>query len=137
MRGFRQLLDESQIDHHLTETVADLRAGVMAGKHNHPTTILAGGFTVSTEEQRQLGMDLRAQLKSQDVSLVTLNGSLPNPSCMHLLVELVTICHEFNVPVWVDSYGPAMNVLLQSEILPELVKPNQQEFNHNPDWLHE
>ena len=68
-------------------------------------------------------------LRMQSYELVTINGSVPDLSCADLLSELVKVCHAAQVPVWVDSYGPAMDTLLSSDQLRSWLNPNRQEYD--------
>ena len=59
--------------------------------------MLAGGFAVTDLEQQQLLTDLQQQLAHNDVSLVTINGSVPDQGCRKLLNKLVAVCHLADV----------------------------------------
>ena len=73
-----------------------------------------------------------AALAGQD--LVIVGGSVPDPVANGLYAEICTSCHELAIPIWVDSYGEAMDETLQGAHPPHLAKPNREELASSQAW---
>lgn len=99
------------------------------------TVVDAGGATgfnepgpeLSAADAAALQADLTAQLTGAGsrIEAVTLNGSLPPGLGPEHLAQWVRICREQDVPVLVDTSGPALRVAARAGA--EVLKPNAAE----------
>lgn len=130
----RNLIRAEGITDACVETAAPVRVGFMASSDAevHPTTVLPGGFPVTAEECRVLLGQVAGLL--DHVRLVIASGSVPDPAADDLYVRLLELCRRRAVPCWLDAYGPAMQQALRGSALPDLCKPNREEFAHSPHW---
>ena len=132
--AFRNIVSgEGQIDAFI-DCQARLRLGFLAKDcaDAGSTALLENGFHVSTAEQDALITTLSQQL--QDAELCIVSGSVPDAACNTLFPRITAACQALKIPCWVDSYGPAMDHVLQSDMLPDFAKPNLQEFEMSNDW---
>lgn len=130
----RELVGQEGIQMAWVETQAPLRVGFMAqhAKSQHPTTVLPQGFQVSLQECQRL-LDKIAGLLPQ-VRLVIASGSVPDPVANHFYAQLLELCQRNAVPCWLDAYGPAMGLALDSQIPPDLCTPNRDELSSGHNW---
>ena len=80
---------------------------------------------LTTPEERSRFADLFREAMS-GTSLVTFNGSAPDPALDTLYRDLLDIARESDVPVILDAYGPIFEHALQGR--PFMVKPNVEEL---------
>lgn len=132
--AFRRIVrDEGQHDDFI-QCQARLRLGFLtrdcAGAGS--TALLENGFAVSDDEQQLLLRRLQNRLDHVDLCIVS--GSVPDAACTELFCGIAVHCREAGVPCWIDSYGPAMDTVLRSDCLPQLAKPNREEFSSSEHW---
>lgn len=115
------------------ETAATLRVGFMAGgAEGHPTTMFPGGFPVTPAECAALLEEVEKRLGS--ARLVIAAGSVPDPAAEPLYADLLELCGRYNVPCWLDAYGPAMSRALEGAVAPGVAAPNRQEWAQSRGW---
>ncbi len=80
---------------------------------------------LTTEVERRRFTDLFRDTVTR-ATLVTLNGSAPDPALDSLYHDLLGIARDCGVPVILDAYGAIFNQALDSR--PFMVKPNVEEL---------
>jgi 1-phosphofructokinase family hexose kinase len=88
------------------------------------STITSSSLQVSPEHVSALFTNYQKALEG--ASCVVMGGSLPKGVPVEFYAEAIAQAHEHNVPVILDSSGPALAAGLKSR--PELVKPNRVEL---------
>lgn len=73
--------------------------------------------------------DLEALIKSNDVSAISLNGSLPPTEVQNFYPQIITKIRQLNpkIKIILDTSGQALAEVLKSNVLPDFIKPNEQE----------
>ena len=88
------------------------------------TKINFPGAVLTVEEQRALTQSVADSLSPGDLLVVA--GSLPPGMPAEFFGELVTLGHESQARVILDTSGPALSAALEAE--PDLVTPNREEL---------
>jgi fructose-1-phosphate kinase PfkB-like protein len=116
----------------LVETHARTRIGFQLDGASDPIAFVENGFAVTPDELSRLVSCVRTRLG--EVDLVLISGSVPDPSCESLYVEVLGACARCSVPCWIDSYGPALARALACNDMPALAKANREEFGSGHGW---
>jgi fructose-1-phosphate kinase PfkB-like protein len=136
-RQFADLIAADGLEPALTPTAARTRIGFICldqGDARGNTSVMEGGFAVTSEELGALVTQMRRLVIGADLCLV--GGSVPDPSCAPLYRLVLEVCHQAGVPCWIDAYGPAMDQALAAAHPPELAKPNREEYGADGrPWL--
>ncbi len=106
-------------------TASRTRIGFQALSPRGAFALLENGFQVRPAEQRELVRAIRR--RASTCQLVLIGGSVPDPSCQDLYRQIGQACAGAGIPVWLDSYGPALERALSGNCPPQLVKLNRQE----------
>ncbi len=132
--AFRDIVQVEGQDDAFINCAARLRIGFQAKDcvNAGSTALLEHGFSVSEQEQQQLLEKLAEILPQCDLCIVS--GSVPDSSCNNLFIAIAQLSKQHRVPCWIDSYGPAMDAVLQSDCKPDLAKPNKEEFETSAHW---
>jgi 1-phosphofructokinase family hexose kinase len=88
------------------------------------TAFFEPGPHVSTEEKQKIIEVFDEAVK--EASVVTLNGTVPDPSIQDLYAHLIPIAHKHKVSVILDSHGVEFSSALEQK--PYMVKPNLEEL---------
>ena len=133
-KAFRDIVRNEGQEDAFIDCAARLRLGFLAKDCNDAgsTALLENGFRVHAAEQDALIELLGSRLN--EVQLCIVSGSVPNPSCNALFTRITEVCAQQSIPCWVDSYGAAMDQVLDSQTLPNFAKPNLQEFEMSTSW---
>ncbi len=128
------LVEAAGISPDFVATAAALRVGLMAASDDpaHPTTVFADGFAVSPAESDALISTLGRHLAGAD--LVIAAGSVPCPAAVGLWARVAAACAAAQVPLWLDSYGPAMDAALAGPAPIAVAKPNREEHAAGQGW---
>ena len=128
------LIQTAGIGADFVATAAPLRVGLMAASDDpaHPTTVFADGFAVSAAEIEALIATLGRHLDNAD--LVIAAGSVPCAAATDLWARVATVCATAAVPLWLDSYGPAMDAALAAAAPIAVAKPNREEYAAGQGW---
>ncbi|GBG93696.1 tagatose-6-phosphate kinase [Ligilactobacillus salitolerans] len=90
------------------------------------TEVLEAGPTLTADQQVEF-MDHFDQLLNE-VSLVTISGSLPRGFAVDLYADMVEAAAKKDVKVILDSSGASLAAGISKEHKPLLIKPNQEEI---------
>jgi fructose-1-phosphate kinase PfkB-like protein len=85
----------------------------VASPSERPVAVVEHGFAVASDERARLVDAVRTHLSGIDLVLVS--GSVPDPTCDSLYVDILRACAEKDVPCWMDSYGRAAELALECE----------------------
>ncbi len=88
------------------------------------TEVLEEGPTITTEQSTKFLSQFEDMLT--DISVVTLSGSLPKSLTPDFYKELISICHEKEIPVLLDSSGDSFINGMRGK--PFAIKPNEDEI---------
>ena len=91
------------------------------------TEILESGPTI-TSEQGRLFLDHVASIL-EEVSLVTISGSLPKGLPDDFYVDIIDLCSKRDIKVILDTSGTRLKDVLNSHAKPFAIKPNRDELN--------
>ncbi|MGY3779113.1 hexose kinase [Isobaculum melis] len=91
------------------------------------TEILEAGPTLGGQEAQQFLQHFKHQV--EQVSVVTISGSLPLGLPINFYCQLLAIAAEKQVKVLLDCSGPALEATLKSKYKPYLIKPNLSELS--------
>lgn len=120
-------LDEDHIKHAFLHTNQEAR-NCIAILHEHmQTEILESGPVLSANEQEMFLQHFENLL--QDVSVVTISGSIVKGFSNDVYSKIIEIAGRHNIPVILDTSGKTLKVSLQNKnALPFLIKPNTTEL---------
>lgn len=82
---------------------------------------------ISPGEAAQLAALVADALGRGDVAALTLSGSSPSPATHRLYAGLVAEARRHGVPVFVDTYGPALAALVEAGAWPDALQLNRRE----------
>lgn len=131
----KDLLRLEGVHEAMIETQAALRLGFMASPPGtvHPTSVLPNGFKVTRSECDAL-LKVARECLDGGVHLMIISGSIPDPVAAPLYPDLLELAASFGVPCWLDAHGEGLRASLQGRCLPDLAKPNAQEFAQVSGW---
>lgn len=94
------------------------------------TEINENGLKVDKDLYDQLENSLHGLIESQDVKAVSLNGSLPKGSDFHYYIRLMKMIRKTSPKcgIVLDTSGSILNKILNSDTLPDIIKPNEHEI---------
>lgn len=90
------------------------------------TELLEGGPSIDPSEARDFMEKFRTAVK--EVDFVTMSGSLPQGLEKNFYNELLTIAHENDTSVLLDTSGVPLEKALHHKHKPFLIKPNETEL---------
>ena len=123
-----QELNKSNIPNDFLKIEKESRNCIAILHEGMQTEILESGPTLSREEGRAFLEKFEGMLN--DVSLVTISGSLPKGLPANFYHHMLIISNKKGIPVIVDSSGESLKqVLLQGEEKPFAIKPNTAELS--------
>ncbi len=67
--------------------------------------------SISVPEAEELSRLVEIALKTGDIAALTLSGSSPAPATHQLYSELIALAKARGVPVFLDTYGPALDAI--------------------------
>lgn len=79
----------------------------------------------ATQEEKKKIIEIFEEA-TKKATVVTLNGTVPDPGIQDLYAHLIPVAHKHKVPVILDSYGVEFSCALQAK--PYMVKPNLEEL---------
>lgn len=88
------------------------------------THIRTAGFTVTDHDCRRLIATIETHAEPGDIVIVS--GSLPPGAPDDFYRILVHACRELGIRVFLDTSGPGLSKVIEAK--PDLIKPNQHEF---------
>ncbi len=94
------------------------------------TEINENGLPVDAKYYDQLTDSLKGLIKSKDIKAISLNGSLPKGCDYHYYIELIKLIRKIkpNCGIVLDTSGNILNQVLNSKVLPDVIKPNEHEI---------
>ena len=90
------------------------------------TQINEPGLEVSADKMREFIGLFKSELNCQGGAVVVLSGSVPPGVSKDIYKKLITIARNANAYVILDCDGEALSLGMES--IPDLIKPNQEEF---------
>lgn len=90
------------------------------------TEVLEGGPVLTAEQQTEFMQHFTSLL--DEVSLVTISGSLPQGFTTDLYAQMIAAAAKKDVKVILDSSGDSLVAGISGEAKPLLIKPNQEEI---------
>lgn len=136
-----ELMDADGVKNDFSPIAGETRVCLNILHEGNQTELLESGPEVSADEYAAF-LDKFQGLAAQ-ADVVTLSGSLPRGVDANCYAELVRIAAKVGAKVLLDTSGAALDVALESEVKPMLVKPNLAEINallgtnYTPDQLAE
>ena len=130
----RDMVKAEGIEDCFIETRAPLRMGFMGGSSDphHPTSVLPHGFTLTDNECGRLQDRIRTRLN--EVQLLIISGSSPDPEKSRLYIDPIRSAREAGIPCWLDAHGTALKTALAEDAIPDLAKPNRDEWSESSLW---
>ncbi|TSA00954.1 MAG: hypothetical protein D4R76_10615 [Methylococcus sp.] len=130
----REIVKADGIEEWFIPTKAPMRMGFMASapQEAHPTTFLPDGFEVLEEEINELLKKVAVLI--QRTGLVIISGSVPHPLVASAYPKMIAMGQARGVPVWLDAHGKGLEAALGGGVLPQLAKPNRDEFWEIENW---
>lgn len=94
------------------------------------TEINENGLPIDTKYYDKLKNSIKGLLKSKDIKAISLNGSLPKECDYHYYTELIKMIRELKprCGIVLDTSGSILNQVLDSDVLPDIIKPNEHEI---------
>ncbi len=120
-------LEKDQIKHHFFDISGDTRNCIALLHNDNQTEILESGPGIT--ESEQTGFLEHIDMVLNQVTIVSISGSLPTGLTPNFYAELITRCHKKNIPVVLDTSGLSLKAVLESPIKPTLIKPNTDELS--------
>jgi 1-phosphofructokinase family hexose kinase len=80
---------------------------------------------ITQAEADALHGTVQAMLATSEVEALTLSGSSPSPATHGLYSELIGLCRTRRVPVFLDTYGPALDAIWG--LWPDSIQLNRRE----------
>lgn len=120
-------LDKVAIQHDFYPIAGDTRNCIAILHEGQQTEILEQGPTISEAEGE--GFLKHFETLVQEVSIVSISGSLPKGLVTNFYAKMITICQKHHKPVVLDCSGEALLSVLQSNHKPTVIKPNTEELS--------
>src|SRR5699024_8856364 len=95
--------------------------------NNNQTEILESGPTISETEQATFLKSLEKY--AQRVNYITISGSLPKGVPDEFYKQVLSVTAQYETPVLLDTKGELLEICLQHDKKPYLIKPNQDELS--------
>ncbi len=122
-----ELMDADGVKNDFVPIKGETRICLNILHEGNQTELLESGPQIAPEELEAFTAKFR-ELAAQ-ASVVTLSGSLPRGVEAGYYAELVKIAAEAGAKVLLDTSGASLDAALESDVKPELVKPNLTEIN--------
>lgn len=94
------------------------------------TEINENGLAIDPDYYEELKSNLRNILIKQEITAVSLNGSLPKGCSYQYYLELIQLIRKTkpNCYIILDTSGNILDEVLGTDILPDIIKPNEHEI---------
>ncbi|KXI18465.1 1-phosphofructokinase family hexose kinase [Lactobacillus crispatus] len=94
------------------------------------TEINENGLPIDEKYYKQLKNSLKGMLESRDIKAISLNGSLPEGCDYHYYLDLISLIRNVKpgCAILLDTSGNILNQVLDTDILPDIIKPNEHEI---------
>jgi 1-phosphofructokinase family hexose kinase len=121
------LRDEDRLDPIVIATRAPTRVILTVHTAGSPdqTAFFDPDPAVTSEEARALYQAVESALGGGGIEAVTLSGSSPSIATHGLHAALVGLCRGRRVPVFLDTYGPALQAI--TGVWPDVIQVNRRE----------
>ena len=123
----KELMDEDGVPNDFVPTKGETRICLNILHEGNQTELLESGPEIASEELEAFTAKFRKLAAKADV--VTISGSLPRGIDAGYYAELVKIAEDADAKVLLDTSGASLDAALESDVKPELVKPNLTEIN--------
>jgi len=126
---FERLFKSERLEDRFVRTPGQNRINVKIAEQGGRVTDLNGpGFDVPADAPGRLKSCISTMLSEYDA--IAIAGSLPVGFSSDALAKLITTVKAADVPVWLDTSGPALDAGLKA--LPDGIKPNVDEL---AEWV--
>lgn len=123
-----QQLDKDHIHHSFLHTKEEARNCIAILHEQMQTEILESGPSLTKDDQAKFLNHFETLL--QDVSVVTISGSIVKGFSEYVYVQIIERANHKNIPVLLDTSGRILEVsLMNKHALPYLIKPNLSELS--------
>ncbi|WP_297820132.1 1-phosphofructokinase family hexose kinase [uncultured Lactobacillus sp.] len=94
------------------------------------TEINENGLAIDPHYYEELMIDLKKLLINKKITAISLNGSLPKGCSYQYYLELIQLIRKTkpNCYIILDTSGNILNQILDTDILPDIIKPNEHEI---------
>lgn len=123
----KTLLDQDDMTHRFSEISGETRDSIAIIHEGKQTEVLEPGPTITPEEESEF-IQLFKSLLTDDVSVVTMSGSLPVGLEKDFYSRLIQICVTNGKKVLLDTSGETLVKSVNAEHKPYLIKPNETEI---------
>lgn len=120
-------LAKGAIQHDFYPISGETRNCIAILHQGQQTEILEQGPTISEDEGQAFLKHFEKLV--QDVSIVTISGSLPKGLPTDFYTKMVAICQRYDKPVVLDCSGASLLSVLESSFKPTVIKPNTEELS--------
>lgn len=118
---------ELAVQDHFVGIAGDTRNCIAIIHEGKQTEILESGPEITDDEATLFLKQFTASI--EEIEYVTISGSQPKGLAPDFYVELLRIAREENTSVLLDTSGKSLELVLESEEKPFLIKPNQEELS--------
>lgn len=108
-----------------TEAPTRVILTVRTGDSSEQSAFFDPDPAITREEAAELRRRISELLAGGSVELLTLSGSSPHASTHTAYAEFVALARSHAVPVFLDTYGPALEAI--GEICPDVLQVNRRE----------
>lgn len=122
-----ELMNADGVKNDFVQIAGETRICLNILHEGNQTELLESGPEVSAEELSAFTSKFTALAGQADV--VTISGSLPRGVDAAYYAQLVKIAEGAGAKVLLDTSGASLEAALESDVKPELVKPNLTEIN--------
>lgn len=120
-------LDKVAIQHDFYPIAGNTRNCIAILHEGQQTEILEQGPTISEAEGE--GFLKHFETLVQEVSIVSISGSLPKGLATDFYLRMIAICQKYQKPVVLDCSGEALLAVLKGDYKPTVIKPNTEELS--------
>lgn len=119
-------LDERKISHDFIKLSDETRNCIAILHDGNQTEILEKGPKVSKDKEDEFLKHLKEIGK--DIDLISISGSLPKGLDSSFYKKIIEFAKKENIFVALDTSGKTLKDLVNGEIKPNLIKPNEKEI---------
>ena len=122
----KETLKSKDQESRLIDIKEDTRNCIAVLHGGNQTEILEKGPTISQEEKDEFIKNL--DKISEDCEIINISGSLPQGLDVDFYQTIIKYAKDHNKFVAVDTSGKTLEAIINAEIKPDLIKPNETEI---------
>lgn len=92
------------------------------------TEILEAGPEISEQEAKGFLTHIEKIFNEQSINIVTISGSLPKGLANDYYKQIIQLANKFAIPTILDVSGKPLDAILNGEVKPFAIKPNDEEL---------